>query len=547
MLSDLTDKNFFTRFKAILLFLSMGLNVCLLTYLLLAYKEELPCASPVPPSFPQDSPTPPPCAPTAAPATCPPCATCQPTPDRPPDKPAEKTPPTTMPTGEPTKEAPNEPPSIRNKIPNTWNEFKSINDIVPSAYPEITIVLNADRTKTFQIVHPPLLDDILSIACITWGLNEECITQPQNLKLWYQRAIGQTMVEITSNDYKGGIVMNKNIKKMWFTYKPDEQLRTLNGIWATLMTPDKIAGLDYWYPRWLNVTHIRRLKKFQDYPLMIFHTLNQTQIDKIKTKANFTDDLLQVYWVNVSRYFIEHRLPDYQYFHETNTTVENFAKKNFTDCYKVSWTFPYMSMNRWRNLIMWRIPILRYFDYTTWLDADALLFAQGIDIFMQLHDAGAYLGYKQFDCCDCGKNIEQGFADYMGNFSVKPIWHRAESDSYVYSNFVVFNNSFFSTSKEMFHFFDYMDAVNGGVWKYRWFDQVLFPAGMSLFCDFDKMMYIKRTRYVHYGSEGQYARAILKNGRTHHERVSWPEKDRLYIREGIYPLESSIRDSGNPE
>jgi hypothetical protein len=51
-----------------------------------------------------------------------------------------------------------------------------------------------------------------------------------------------------------------------------------------------------------------------------------------------------------------------------------------------------MSMNRWRNLIMWRIPILRYFDYTTWLDADALLFAQGIDIFSQMHEAGAYLG-----------------------------------------------------------------------------------------------------------------------------------------------------------
>jgi hypothetical protein len=89
--------------------------------------------------------------------------------------------------------------------------------------------------------------------------------------------------------------------------------------------------------------------------------------------------------------------------------------------------------------------------------------------------------------------------------------------------------------------------VNGGVWRWRWFDQVTFPAALSIFTTFDKMYYVRRTRYIHYGSESDYRRAVMKNGKVVHEDVSWPKENRIVIREGKYPDENAISDQGNPE
>lgn len=137
------------------------------------------------------------------------------------------------------------------------------------------------------------------------------------------------------------------------------------------------------------MTHLRRLKRWADYPIMIFHTLKQEEIDSIKKAAkygisldsvlclyflllllsqlysnyiyyntclisrccsssvlicSFTDDFLKVYWVNVSRYFVQPRLPDYTFFREKGLNAANFKASNFTECVAVLW--PVLSLTR---------------------------------------------------------------------------------------------------------------------------------------------------------------------------------------------------------
>jgi hypothetical protein len=45
---------------------------------------------------------------------------------------------------------------------------------------------------------------------------------------------------------------------------------------------------------------------------------------------------------------------------------------------------------------MWRIQILKYFDYSAWLDVDAVVFNQTEDIFGTMQKSGAYMGIFHF-------------------------------------------------------------------------------------------------------------------------------------------------------
>lgn len=128
MLSEVTDKNFFARFKTIFVFLSLAFNVVLLTYILMGYNESgspKPAISDSPSEFHANNPV-----------------TPLPSPPR-------NVPPAT------TAASPPPAGGIRNLAnKNTQNEMKNINEVLPRGYPSLKIVMNADRTKHFEMVMP---------------------------------------------------------------------------------------------------------------------------------------------------------------------------------------------------------------------------------------------------------------------------------------------------------------------------------------------------------------------------------------------------------
>ena len=383
---------------------------------------------------------------------------------------------------------------------------------------DLRLTLNNDRTRTIVIEAsevPAFLGDLFYMAIVRLFLVH---THHGTMKLW---ALDEQEkgFQLTASRYEQA---KGNISRAWLTIVLGEVFRERNGVIMTLMTPHKEDWL-YYTARFLSHEHRTTLARHYDYPLIIFHAFSPCQLEVVKQHirmlGNATNRLRAeplIYWTGVAHQ-LQPRLPNYTFFASTQTTAQNFNNQSYCRCdIGDAVPFDYVNMIHWRLVKQWEHPILSHFDYSLWLDSDALVLNASGDIFDSLVERRAKgglpaLGYKQFQCCDCAGQLDSITQEYIAMFKVQAATNLTEISPghFLYGNFLIFNHAYWlapQTQATVHHYIRYMESHPRGTWRNRWSEQVLYPLAIGLYRELSEaLFYVYNVRYVHYGEEPQYS------------------------------------------
>jgi len=227
------------------------------------------------------------------------------------------------------------------------------------------------------------------------------------------------------------------------------------------------------------------------YPYIFFYNVGQPFHDRVLSNIQNTS---KYYLVNVTQLFAK-ELPELPVFkgREINSSL--------TSCVGRFWPFGYVSMIRFRTVLMWNIPLLKHFDYLLSIDADAAVVHTNVDFFKQAKDANSVIGYHA--CVDdggCLIGFWQATEKYIADNNIKPKhWENLPRNHAFYGNFVIFEREFWTTNTGVHDYFNWIDTT-GGIYFYRWAEQAFNPVAAAMFIPYDRVHKIGGDyEIIHYG------------------------------------------------
>jgi hypothetical protein len=164
-------------------------------------------------------------------------------------------------------------------------------------------------------------------------------------------------------------------------------------------------------------------------------------------------------------------------------------------------------MIRFRSSLLFRLNIFKYFEYVCQLDLDFIMGSLGEDLFQEIDRKKgmvsfllliivfshclAYFGYSFCGPLDCSEQFEDCLTKYRQVFAPEEVFRY--KGNYFYGNFIVFRVDQFLHNNRFQAFLDYIDAIDGRGWKYRWAEQVTYFAAMSFTFPYQKTYLINHT------------------------------------------------------
>jgi hypothetical protein len=347
-----------------------------------------------------------------------------------------------------------------------------------------TFVLNKDRLARQVVSLGPTYRDMVHLLKAGLRIN---INKDESVHIW--NAGGK---EVVRDNYKALVLDSKD--PIFYVTIGSEKFRKVNGAFYYLLTDDQMNKMGYM------LTSLKNLQdnynsKYGPYPVIIFHSLPQSAREQIEKASNAV-----IHWVDVGDIFPKRTFPDLPIFKGMNYSED---LKLGQDCAhgRIKWQMGYFNMIRFRSVLLWREPILRFFDYIIQIDSDIDIKRADVDVFEQIHSLNRTFGY--YSCVtdgSCTNGLYDASKSYAREAGIewKHLDKIADPVAY-YGNFLIFKTSFFVDNKPLLDYFDAMDNL-GGIFFHRWAEQVMIPIALAMHLEYDQLYWIgsKHVELYHY-------------------------------------------------
>jgi hypothetical protein len=339
-----------------------------------------------------------------------------------------------------------------------------------------TFIENRDRTNTVVISLTPSFFDLVHLVTVGLKLDRRNGT----IRIWNQDGL-----EISKHNYYT-LIVQSNQSKFWVT-QGNESYRPINGVFYYLLTDEQLYKLGD-IKRSLYNLEKNYNSKFGPYPIIIFHSLHPSrkfcqEIASVVKKSH-------IYFIDVRPLFTKDIFPD----------IEPFFNQTYTDNLRLGWDcsggrlrwgLGYFNMIRFRTVLLWREPILQYFDYVVQIDSDIDILRADIDVFAQMKKLNRVFGY--YSCVEdwgCTNGLYEISFQYAERKNVT--WkHKDKIRDPIayYGNFLIFKTSWFLNNRNLLDYFDFIDSTRG-IYVHRWAEQVILPIALAMYLDYDQIYWI---------------------------------------------------------
>jgi len=346
---------------------------------------------------------------------------------------------------------------------------------------------NRDRTNIVRITLGSTFQDTINLVVSGLNLNRNR-GEP---RLWTKEGL-----EVKKYNFDTEVLQNNSRKSFWITLGIDEKYRVVNGAFYYLITDDHEHSKIGFITKSLKNLEKNFNQKYGPYPVIIFHAISQEDQETISKVSNAV-----IHWVDVRDLFPKDKFPDLPVFSEMKYSE---SLKLGQDCAhgRYKWNMGYLNMIRFRSVLLWREPILQFFDYIIQIDSDVDIIEANKDLFNEIESLNRVFGY--YSCVSdpsCTKGLYDKTNEYVNSRGIK--WkHREKIQDPVayYGNFLIFKTNWFLENQPLLDYFDYIDNL-GGIYFYRWAEQVMLPIILAMHLEFEKVYWIgdSKLKLHHYG------------------------------------------------